>query len=138
MSVCNWDWSKALACEVILQCKGCQSCSWTFTILERLDPPCSKTSVWKVLKILITWFRCVHSFYCLHTFSKLCLFFQSKNCTDKMQNASHLLQNEALDSKYHKHILKANICRHLCHYTFAVVFCKKCFMKLKTESKANN
>ncbi len=59
-------------------------------------------------------------FSCLHTFSKLCLFFlnfthKSKNYTHKMQNASHLLQNEALHSKYHKHISKANICKHLCH-----------------------
>ncbi len=53
-------------------------------------------------------------FNCPHTFSNLCLFIQnfahkSKNCTQKMQNASHLLQNKALHSKYHKHISKANI-----------------------------
>ncbi len=40
---------------------------------------------------------------------------QSKNCRHKMQNASHLLQNEALHSKYHKHISKTIICKHLCH-----------------------
>ncbi len=35
---------------------------------------------------------------------------KSKICTHKMQNASHLLQNEALHSKYHKHVSNANIC----------------------------
>ncbi len=45
----------------------------------------------------------------LLTLSKLYLFFfktldKSKNCTHKMQNASHILQNEALHSKYRKHI----------------------------------
>ncbi len=57
-------------------------------------------------------------FQLLHTFSKMCLFFQnfthkSKNCTHKMQKASHLLQNVALHSKYPKHISKAN--------TFAII-----------------
>ncbi len=52
-------------------------------------------------------------------FQNFASFFQnfthkSKNCTHKMQNASHLLQNESLHSKYHKHISKANICKHLC------------------------
>ncbi len=71
------------------------------------------------------------------------------NCTHKMQNASHLLQNEVLHSKYHKHISKANICntsaiilipvRFLC-VTSRIVCCvlQKVFMKLKTESKADN
>ncbi len=57
-------------------------------------------------------------FNCLHTFSKLCLLF-SKLYTQiqelHTQNASQLLQNEALHSKYHKHISKASICKHLCH-----------------------
>ncbi len=80
-------------------------------------------------------------------FSKL--YTQIKNCTHKMQNASHLLQNEALHSKYHKYISKANICKRLCIILIPVrflcyiencvlLFCKKCFMKLKTESKAEN
>ncbi len=48
----------------------------------------------------------------------LAMFFQnfthkSKNCTHKMLNDSHLLQKEAMHSKYNKHISKANICRHL-------------------------
>ncbi len=34
-----------------------------------------------------------------------------QNVTHKMQNTS--MQNEALHSKYHKHISKANICKHL-------------------------
>ncbi len=65
---------------------------------------------------------CVYSlFSTAYThFQNFASFFQnfthkSKNCTHKMQNASHLLQNEALHSKYHKHISKANICKHLCH-----------------------
>ncbi len=56
----------------------------------------------------------VFVFNCLHTFSKMCLFFQkcthkSKNCTHNIPNTSHHLQNKALHSKYHKHISKANI-----------------------------
>ncbi len=60
----------------------------------------------------------------------------------KMQKASHLLQNEALRSKYHKHISKANtfaiISIPVCYKENCVVFCKKVFMKLKTKSKADN
>ncbi len=67
-----------------------------------------------------------------------------------MQNASHLLQNEALHSKYHKHISKQTFANtfaiilipvRLCIYFFVlhrvlcVVFRKKCFMKLKTEAE---
>ncbi len=33
--------------------------------------------------------------------------------TQNEQNASHLLKNEALHSKYHKHTSKAKICKHL-------------------------
>ncbi len=57
-------------------------------------------------------------FSCLHTFSKLLFFFfiqrntlyNNPRIANKMQNASHLLQNEALHSKHHKHFSKANIC----------------------------
>ncbi len=52
-------------------------------------------------------------------FQNFASFFQnfthkSKSCA---QNAKYLtsLVNEALHSKYHKHISKANICKHLCH-----------------------
>ncbi len=63
-----------------------------------------------------------------------------------MQNASHLLQNIlTLHSKYHKHISKANTfaiilipVKLLLHRELCVLFSKKCFMKLKTESKAEN
>ncbi len=65
------------------------------------------------------WVDCAFAvlYGCLH-FKNVTYFFQnfshkSKNCTHKMLNASHLLQNEALHSKYNKHISKANICRHL-------------------------
>ncbi len=67
--------------------------------------------------------------------------------TQNEQNASHLLKNEALHSKYHKHTSKAKICKHLsiilipdkfvC-YRNNCVFCTKCFMKLKTKLNAEN
>ncbi len=55
-----------------------------------------------------------------HIFKTLPLFFKTLHTNPriahtKCKNASHLLQNEALHSKYHKHISKANICKHLCH-----------------------
>ncbi len=68
-------------------------------------------------------------FNCLHTFSKLWLFFfqtfthKSKNRTHKMLIASHHLQNEVLHSKYYKHILKANICKHLWHTIHSCTIC---------------
>ncbi len=57
-------------------------------------------------------------FNCLH-FQNFASFFKTLHTNPriahKMQNASHLLQNEALHSKYHKHISKENICKHLRH-----------------------
>ncbi len=52
-----------------------------------------------------------HIFKTLPLFSNLYTQIQELHT----QNASHLLQNEALHSKYHKHISKANIYKHLCH-----------------------
>ncbi len=88
-----------------------------------------------------------HIFKILPFFSKLDTLI--KKIAHKIQNTLHLLQNEALDSKYHKHISKAHICKHLCHNINSckifvlhrescVVFCKKCLMKLKTDLKVEN
>ncbi len=40
------------------------------------------------------------------------------------QNASQLLQNEALHSKYPKHISKANICKHICRQCWGKLLLK--------------
>ncbi len=40
-----------------------------------------------------------------------------------MLNASHLLQNEALHYKYHKHISKSNIFKHLSHNVTQKIVC---------------
>ncbi len=48
-------------------------------------------------------------------------FHTNPRIAHKMQNASHLLQNEALHLKYHKHISKAN--------TFAVILIPVCFIE---------
>ncbi len=66
-----------------------------------------------------------------------------------MQNASHLLQNEALHSKYHKHISRANIYKHLCHninscWIFVyyikncVLFLQKVIYVIETESNVED
>ncbi len=47
-----------------------------------------------------------------------------------MQNASHLLQNEALHSKYDKHISKENICKHLCHNITVFLDCLNTFLEI--------
>jgi len=63
-------------------------------------------------------------------FQNFASFFQNfthkyKNCTKKIKNGSHFLQNYALHSKYHKHVSKANICKHLCHHVNCVSFIEK-------------
>ncbi len=67
---------------------------------------------------------------------------KSKNCTHKMLNASHLLQNEALHSKYDKHILKANIfalilipLRLLCYFENCVCFSKSVLWNWKLSQR---
>ncbi len=90
-----------------------------------------------------------YSFFQLltHIFKTFPLFFffftlKSKNCTHKMQNASHLLQNEALHSKYDEHILKANIfalilipLRLLCYFENCVCFSKSVLWNWKLSQR---
>ncbi len=54
-----------------------------------------------------------HILSIFHTFHK---FQTNPRIAHKMQNASHLVQNESLHSKYHKRISKANISN-----TFAII-----------------
>ncbi len=107
-----------------------------------LNTPCFQTSTPMGEQMGTSAFA-IYSFFQLltHIFKTLPLYFpsfthKSKSCTHEMQNTSHLLQNEALHSKYHKHISKANICKHLCHninscHIFACYIenCVLCFAK---------
>ncbi len=67
--------------------------------------------IWILLGVFSTAFTHFQTFKLF--FSKL--YTQIQELHIQNQNASHLLQNEALQSKYHKYISKANICKHLCH-----------------------
>ncbi len=85
--------------------------SWMNESMNHLLKQWFATSYW--------WFK-FHIYNFFQVFKHILIFFQnfthkSKNCTLKMQNSSHLLQNEALCSKCNKHISKANICKHLCY-----------------------
>ncbi len=101
-----------------------------------------------LLLLLYIWFVYVFSIYSLwllsyyrfifllltHIFKTLPLYFQ--NFTHKMQNASHLLQNEALHYKYHKHISKSNIFKHLSHNVTQRIVC--CVLQKLSQRPKNS
>jgi len=84
--------------------------------------------------LILIWFEFSAAFTHFQNFTH-----KSKNHT---QNASHLLQNEALHSRYHNHVSKANICntfniiliivRFVCYIENCVLCFMKSVMKLKT------
>ncbi len=51
-----------------------------------------------------------------------CCTHKSMNCMQKIQNASHILQNEALHLKYHKHISKAKTFTNIYIYIYIHTF----------------
>ena len=64
---------------------------------------------WTAIPATTVFFKCLHKTCWKHNVFQN-LTQKSKNCTHKMQNALLLLQNEALQSKFQKHVSKANIC----------------------------
>ncbi len=66
----------------------------------------------------------------MHTFLTLRLktLHSNPRSAHKMQNTSHLLQNEALHSKYHKHISKANICHNINSCQICVCYIENCVL----------
>ncbi len=93
---------------------------------------------------MLLWIRGVQGFFsCLHTFSKLCLFF-SKLCTQiqelhteclaSLAQMKHCIQNIINTSQKQTFALILIPVRFLCYIENCVLcFAKRCFMKLKTE-----